>query len=91
MSNSNNYQTCNLCEKRFSPSTNLERHKEMVHYKLGRSEKCDICDKKFSNKTNLKRHVMSVHREIPIKTLFPHFSEKNNGGNRETLTTMNEN
>ena len=41
---------CNVCEKKFSQKSDLERHM-LTHTKV-KPHECDVCKKKFSLKEN---------------------------------------
>jgi hypothetical protein len=49
---------CNVCQKYFSDSSALNRHRQMVHFKAGICY-CDYCMKPFSRKSTLKIHFKS--------------------------------
>ena len=58
---------CELCQKTFSSTSNLNRHMATVH----KSEKnfckkvpihtCDLCGKSFTHPKTLQSHIVSAH------------------------------
>ena len=62
---------CNLCQKKFSSTTNLQHHLAKCHFKeelkkfLDEDQlKCGICNSKFSNIHHLRAHVGIVHSKL---------------------------
>ena len=52
---------CNICLKKLSSLSVLNRHKVMVHENQF-GFRCEQCSKHFSTKQNLKKHFENVHR-----------------------------
>lgn len=48
--------TCEHCKRRFSISSNMQRHVRNIHERK-RPFKCNLCDKTFAQRTNLDRHL----------------------------------
>ena len=53
------YYRCDVCNKIFKNSTNMQRHK-LIHTQ-NKKYSCHICNKKFYATNSLKRHVMDTH------------------------------
>ena len=53
-----------ICDKKFSEKSNLNRHVYTVHEKK-ESFVCQLCDKIFTRKDNLKQHI-ETHGEIDL-------------------------
>ena len=51
---------CNQCEKGFSRSSDLNRHRNSVHKGM-KSHNCDFCGKSFSRLETFNRHIRSIH------------------------------
>ena len=51
---------CDICEKHYSKSSNLQRHIASVHEGL-KPFSCPSCDYKCVSKTGLKTHIAGVH------------------------------
>ena len=59
-SKTNSSFKCELCDKTFSQSGTVKRHREIVHEKMKKFN-CDKCDKLFTLKCNLNQHIGLVH------------------------------
>ena len=64
---------CDICEKKFSRKSNLNKHKKVVHSdrekvymkhirKDGKLV-CKICGKQYKHSYNLKRHIVFEHKK----------------------------
>lgn len=54
---------CDICNKIFSQSGSLNRHKKISHEKLKPFE-CEYCKKCFGYKASLKGHINDIHTKI---------------------------
>ena len=59
---------CDLCEKVYKRTIELNAHKERVHEL--KTFECPICNKKLSNKSYLKTHIEAKHEMIKYSCSF---------------------
>ena len=73
----NSNHKCDKCEKVYSDSANLSRHKK-TH--AGIKYSCDKCGAQFNDNSNLKKHAQTIHDGVKFvcSECGQHFSQKAN-------------
>ena len=56
---------CDVCEKRFSQSSNLQTH--MRYHTKDKPYECDVCEKCFHTSSNLEVHMRVHTKEKPFE------------------------
>ena len=57
--------SCDLCEKTFYQSCQLQTHKRVAH-EGQRDFECDFCQRAYSTLGNLKKHIQNIHDGMKI-------------------------
>ena len=83
--NNNSNNSCEICGKSFSNSTNLKVHQNVIHKGL-KEYICNLCRKAFGTQSDLKRHTKLIHKDdnnSSNKHDYYKGSEKKHFGNME--------
>lgn len=82
--------TCNICNRKVTSISALNRHRESKHSKSIESCICRICHKQFKTKWSLSTHTSRFHRKnetINEPHLRPHWTS-NTKLNESSSTTL---
>jgi uncharacterized Zn-finger protein len=65
----NTSHKCDICDKKFNNSYNLNLHKETIHSESKEKLICDYegCDRTYSRKSSLMTHIRSCHNRQQFK------------------------
>ncbi len=65
----NTCHKCDICDKKFNNSYNLNLHKETIHSESKEKLICDYegCDRTYSRKSSLMTHIRSCHNRQQFK------------------------
>ena len=68
---------CNQCNKAFTTSSSVNRHKKSVHQNK-KNFKCDQCPRRFTRKTNLINHKVDLHQvHLVCETCYRNYVNRN--------------